>query len=662
MFNELDLLSVNTIRLLSLDQVENAQTGHSGAPLGQAPMAHALWTKHLNINPNNPEWFNRDRFVLSSGHASPMIYSLLHLAGFDVSLEDLKEFRHFDTKTPGHPEVTHTPGVEATTGPLGQGVANAVGMAMAEAHLAATYNKENHEVVDHYTYVIAGDGDLQEGVSQEASSLAGHLKLGKLIMLYDSNEVQLDGPTSKAFSENVAQRYEAYGWHYIYVEDGADLDQINEAIEEAKKVTDKPSIIEIRTIIGFGMPLAGTAATHSDPIGPEGVAHVRNKYKWEIEEEFYVPEDVKELYKQNVLDRGSKKEEEWQQVFSNYKQAYPELAADLELAISGELPENWDSEIPKYSVGDNESSRDTSSKILNAIAKNVHSLWGGSADLATSNRSMIEGSGDFLPGSYEGKNIWYGVREFAMGAILNGITLHGGTKSYAATFFVFSDYLRPAIRLAALSELPNIYIFTHDSVILGFDGATHEPVEHFASYRAMPNLTTFRPADANETIAAWEYAMKSKTRPTILALSRQGLPVLKSTGELASENVSKGAYVISAVDNPEGIIIATGSEVSLAIEAQKALKDEGKNVSVVSMPSMDLFEEQSDEYKESVLPADIKKRLVVEAGSSLGWAKYFGDGGTSISIDTFGICGPGEEVMEHFGYSVENVVSTYNKL
>lgn len=664
MFDEIDLLSVSTIRMLSLDQVENAQSGHPGAPLGQAPMAHTLWTKHLNVNPKNPDWFNRDRFVLSSGHASPLIYSLLHLSGFDVSIEDLKGFRHFDTKTPGHPEATHTPGVEATTGPLGQGVSNAVGMAMAEAHLAATYNREGHDIIDHYTYVIAGDGDLQEGVSQEASSLAGHLKLDKLIMLYDSNEVQLDGPTSKAFTEDVAMRYKAYGWDYAIVEDGTNLDDINKAIENAKKVTDKPTIIEIRTVIGFGMPKAGTADTHSDPIGPEGVLHVRDQYQWLYEKDFYVPDEVIKRYKTSMVDNGAKKENEWNDQFKVYQEEYPELANELEQSIKGELPDNWDSEIPHYEVGMSESTRDTSSKIINAVAKNVPALWGGSADLATSNRTMINDDKDFQPESYEGRNIWYGVREFAMGGILNGITLHGGSKSYAATFFVFSDYLRPAIRLAALSELPNIYVFTHDSVVLGFDGATHEPIEHFASYRAMPNLTTFRPADANETIAAWEYALKSTDRPTILALSRQGLPVLDSTGELARENIGKGAYIVSPAksETPDGIIIATGSEVSLSIEAQKELEKENVFVSVVSMPSMELFESQSEEYKREILPKELTKRLAVEAGSPLGWAKYHGDNGTSITIDTFGICGPGEEVLESFGFTIENVVNTFKSL
>lgn len=664
MYNQTDQLSVNTIRMLSLDQVEKAGAGHPGAPLGQAPMAHALWTNHLNINPKNSNWFNRDRFVLSSGHASPLIYSLLHLSGFDVTMDDLKEFRHFDSRTPGHPEVTHTDGVEATTGPLGQGISNGVGMAMAEAHLAAKYNTDDHEIVDHYTYVIAGDGDLQEGVAQEASSLAGHLGLEKLIVLYDSNDIQLDGPINLAFSEDIEAKYKAYGWDYDLVEEGMELDAIDAAIERAKGVKGKPTIIEIKTEIGYGMPNAGTSDAHSDPIGDEGVAIAKEAYGWEHEETFHVPEEVYSLYEEKIAKAGAAAEEAWNKLHADYSEKHPELAEDFARAISGELPEDWDAALPEFEVGFEEATRDTSATIINALAEKVENFWGGSADLAASNKTMIEGAGDFQPGSYDGKNLWYGVREFAMGGILNGILLHGGTHSYVGTFLVFSDYLRPAIRVAALSQLPGIYVFTHDSVVVGFDGATHEPVEHIASYRAMPNLTTFRPADANETLAAWKYAMTSETRPTIMALSRQPLPVLEHTGALAEENIAKGAYVVSPAegDKADGIIIATGSEVSLAVEAQKELRAAGEDVAVVSMPSMELFEEQSDEYKESVLPADITRRLALEAGSSLGWARYYGDKGGMISIDTFGICGPGQEVLESFGFNLESVLEAYNAL
>lgn len=664
MFTEMDQLSINTIRMLSLDQVEKAGAGHPGAPLGQAPMAHVLWTKHLNVNPKNSDWFNRDRFVLSAGHGSPLIYSLLHLSGFDLTIEDLKGFRHFDTKTPGHPEVTHTDGVEATTGPLGQGVSNAVGMAMAEAHLAAKYNKVGHNLIDHYTYVIAGDGDLQEGVAQEASSLAGHLQLGKLILLYDSNDIQLDGPISKAFSENIEQKYKAYGWDYLEVKDGMDLDAIDQAIKNAKKITDKPTIIEIKTEIGYGMPNAGTSDAHSDPIGEEGVEHAKKIYDWKYDETFYVPQEVYKLYQEKMIASGEKIEHEWQEALDAYANEYPELAEQLNRSIAGELPEDWDELLPEYTVGEEESTRDTSSKAINAIAKKVSDFWGGSADLASSNRTLIDGEPDFMPDNYAGRNLWFGVREFAMGGILNGMTLHGGLRSYGGTFLVFSDYLRPAIRVAALSELPNTYVFTHDSVVVGFDGATHEPVEHLASYRAMPNLTTFRPADAHETLAAWKYAMKSTSRPTILALSRQDLPVLENSQTLAEVHVEKGAYVVSPseAETPTGIIIASGSEVSLAIEAQKELREKGEDVSVVSMPSMELFEMQSDDYKETILPKEVKRRLAVEAGSSLGWARYYGDSGGMISIETFGICGPGDVVLESFGYSVKGVIEAYELL
>lgn len=665
MFNKIDELAVNTIRMLSLDQVESAQSGHPGAPLGQAAMAHVLWTRHLKINPKNPKWFNRDRFVLSSGHASPLLYSLLHLSGFKVSIDDLKNFRSIDSITPGHPEVTHTPGVDATTGPLGQGFANAVGMAMAEAHLSSIYNTDKHNVVDHYTYVICGDGDLQEGVAQEASSLAGHLKLDKLIVLYDSNKVQLDGETEKTFTENIKKKYEAYGWDYQIVEDGRNLDAINDSIVNAKKFKGKPSIIEIKTEIGYGMPSVGTADAHSDPIGIEGMKHARKVYKWLYEEDFFVPEEVYDLYKESILNKGIASEKKWMNLVDSYSQENESLMNDFKLVLSDELPSDWDRHLPSYEVGESESSRDTSGKIINSLSKTLPNFWGGSADLATSNRTFIKEGGDFLPESYFGKNIWYGVREFAMGAILNGITLHGGTKSYVATFLVFSDYLRPAIRVAALSELPNIYIFTHDSVVLGFDGATHEPVEHLTSYRALPNLLTMRPADPYETIGAWEYALNAKSRPTILALSRQGLKVSQSSKKYGRESVKKGAYVISECNNKncDGILIASGSEVGLSIEAQSKLAERDIYVRVVSVPCLELFEEQPREYKDSVLPRDIKKRLIVEAGSDLSWGKYYDEqeGGT-ITINTFGKTGSGEEVYKSFGFNVDNIINKFLEL
>ncbi|HAJ69857.1 MAG TPA: transketolase [Alkalibacterium sp.] len=664
MFDKTDQMAVDTIRTLSIDGVQKANSGHPGLPMGAAPMAYTLWTRLLKVNPKNPRWFDRDRFVLSAGHGSMMLYSLLHLSGYDVSIDDLKNFRQLGGNTPGHPEVHETDGVEATTGPLGQGIANAVGMAMAEAHLSATYNKDSHEIVDHYTYTLCGDGDLQEGVSQEAASLAGHLKLGKLIMLYDSNDIQLDGPTSKAFTEDVGKRFEAYGWEHILVEDGNDLDAIDKAIIKAKKSTDKPTLIEIKTVIGFGAPNQGTNGVHGAPLGPEGVEAAKEAYGWKGED-FFVPEEVANRFKEHMTDNGEKAESEWNEMLEDYRKTHSELASQFESALSGELPEDWDKDLPSYSEeGGAAATRSTSGEVLNAIAKNVPNLWGGSADLSGSNKTMIEGVEDFQAGQYDGRNIWYGVREFAMTAALNGILLHGGTKSYVSTFFVFTDYLRPAVRLAALSEIPAVYVMTHDSIAVGEDGPTHEPVEQLSSFRGMHNLTVMRPADGNEVAAAWEVALTSEKRPTMLVLTRQNLPVLSGSKELARENVKKGAYVLSPADKetPDGILIATGSEVSLAMDAQKELKSQGKDVSVVSMPSFDLFEDQTDEYKESVLPSAVKKRVAIEMGSSFGWHKYVKDAGKVMAIDKFGASGNGEAVVEAYGFTPENVVNTYLSL
>lgn len=664
MFDNTDQLAVNTIRTLSIDGVQKANSGHPGLPMGAAPMAYTLWTQHLKVNPKHSKWVDRDRFVLSAGHGSMMLYSLLHLAGYQVSIEDLKSFRQWDSKTPGHPEVHYTDGVEATTGPLGQGIANAVGMAMAEAHLAASYNKENHTIVDHYTYALCGDGDLMEGVSAEAASLAGHLGLGKLIMLYDSNDISLDGPTSKAFTENVGQRFEAYDWQYILVKDGNDLDEINAAIETAKAETTKPTLIEVKTVIGFGAPNAGSHKVHGAPLGPEGIEAAKKAYGWEGED-FFVPSEVGDRFKETMVDKGTDAEEKWHAAFEEYRKDYPELAAQFEQAMKNELPEDWDSELPTFSVEDDAlASRVTSSQTLSAISKKVPSFWGGSADLSSSNNTMVSGEKDFQPGQYEGRNIWYGVREFAMTAAANGITLHGGTKTYVGTFFVFTDYLRAAIRLAAISKLPVTYVFTHDSVAVGEDGPTHEPVEHLSSLRSMPNLTVLRPADGNEVVAAWKIAVTSTDHPTMLVLSRQNLPVLPKTQELAQENVAKGAYVLSpqSGETPEGILIATGSEVALALEAQKALKADGKDVSVVSMPSFDLFEKQDAAYQESVLPRAVRKRVSIEMGASFGWERYVGLDGATVAIDKYGASAPGNTVIENYGFTVENVVAVYNTL
>lgn len=661
MFDKTDQMAVDTIRTLSIDGVQAANSGHPGLPMGAAPMAYTLWTRHLNANPKNSRWFNRDRFVLSAGHGSMLLYSLLHLSGYNVSIDDLKNFRQLEGNTPGHPEVHITDGVEATTGPLGQGVANAVGMAMAEAHLSATYNKGDYNIVDHYTYALCGDGDLQEGVSQEAASLAGHLKLGKLIMLYDSNDIQLDGPTSKAFTENVGMRFEAYGWEHILVEDGNDLEAIDAAITKAKESTDKPTLIEIKTVIGFGATNAGTHNVHGAPLGPEGVEAAKKAYGWEGED-FYVPEEVTKRFKEHMIDKGQELEDKWNSLLDEYRSANGELANQFDQALSGELPEGWDAELPSFSEEDGaDATRNYSGKVLNAIAKAVPNFWGGSADLSGSNKTMISGVEDFQAGQYDGRNIWYGVREFAMTAALNGILLHGGTKSYVATFFVFTDYLRPAVRLAALSEIPAIYVMTHDSIAVGEDGPTHEPVEQLSSFRGMHNLTVLRPADGNEVAAAWEVAVTSTNRPTMLVLTRQNLPVLPGTKESARQNVKKGAYVLSPSENdtPDGILIATGSEVTLAVEAQKELKAQGHDVSVVSMPSFDLFELQSDEYKESVLPAAVKNRVAIEMGSPFGWHRYAGPEGKILAIDKFGASGNGEAVVEAYGFTPENVVNTY---
>ncbi|MGB3161189.1 MAG: transketolase [Carnobacterium sp.] len=664
MFDNTDQLAINTIRTLSMDGVQKANSGHPGLPMGAAPMAYTLWTKHLKVNPKNSKWVDRDRFVLSAGHGSIMLYSLLHLAGYDVSIEDLKNFRQWNSKTPGHPEVHFTDGVEATTGPLGQGIANAVGMAMAEAHLAATYNKENMNIVNHYTYALCGDGDLMEGVSSEAASLAGHLELGKLIMLYDSNDISLDGPTSKAFTENVGQRFEAYKWQHILVKDGNDIEEINAAIEAAKSETTKPTIIEVKTVIGFGAPNEGTHKVHGAPLGAEGIQSAKKAYGWEGKD-FFVPEEVSQRFEECMVDKGAHSEKEWQVLFNDYQTAYPELAEQFEQAMNNELPKEWDSQLPSFAEGDSAlASRVTSSQVLTAISKTVPAFWGGSADLSSSNNTMVAGEKDFQPGQYEGRNIWYGVREFAMTAAANGIALHGGSKTYVGTFFVFTDYLRAAVRLAAISKLPVTYVFTHDSVAVGEDGPTHEPVEHLSSLRSMSNLTVLRPADGNEVVAAWKIAMNSTDHPTMLVLSRQNLPVLPKTKDLAQDFVMKGAYVISPQDGetPEGILIATGSEVALAIEAQKALKSAGKDVSVVSMPSFDLFEKQDALYKESVLPNAVRKRVSIEMGSSFGWERYVGLDGAMVAIDKYGASAPGDKVIKEYGFTVENIVEKYNKL
>ena len=592
-----------------------------------------------------------------------MLYSLLHLAGYQVTIDDLKNFRQWESKTPGHPEFHHTDGVEATSGPLGQGISTSVGMAMAEAHLAATYNRDSFNVVDHYTYALCGDGDLMEGVSGEASSMAGHMKLGKLIVLYDSNDISLDGPTSKAFTENVGARYEAYGWQHILVKDGNDLEAISKAIDEAKAETEKPTLIEIKTVIGFGSPKEGTSAVHGAPLGQEGIDVAKTVYGWEYPD-FTVPEDVAKRFKEQINDKGAKSEAEWDAMFENYEKAHPELAKQFKMAFAGDLPENWEKALPVYEEGTAQASRVSSKDAIQAIAKAVPNIWGGSADLSGSNNTTIADEAEFQPGSYEGRNIWFGVREFAMASAMNGIHLHGGTRVYGGTFFVFTDYLRPAVRMSAIQGLPVIYVLTHDSVAVGEDGPTHEPIEQLASVRCMPNVQVIRPADGNETSAAWIQALETKNKPTILVLSRQNLPVLPNSKEMAKDGVAKGGYVISKAESntPDGILIATGSEVDLAVQAQKELKAQGKDVSVVSLPSFDLFEAQDEAYKESVLPKAVTKRVAIEAASPFGWERYIGSEGKMIGIDHFGASAPGDYVLEQFGFTVENVVNTFNEL
>ena len=659
-------LSINTIRTLAIDAIENANSGHPGLPMGAAPMAYTLWTEFMDHNPKHSKWFNRDRFVLSAGHGSMLLYSLLHLSGYDVTMEDLKGFRQWDSRTPGHPEVHHTDGVEATTGPLGQGIAMSVGMAMAEAHLSAKYNKEDISIIDHNTYALVSDGDLMEGISHEAASLAGHLGLGKLIALYDSNDISLDGDLDKSFSENTAQRFKSYGWQYLRVEDGNDLNEIRSAIKEAKSNLNQPTIIEVKTIIGYGSPnKSDSSASHGAPLGAEEVKLTKDYYKWTFEEDFHVPEEVYNDFGEKIVKQGEQKENKWNDMFKSYKDKYPEEAKELEFAMNGELPDGWDSKLPVYHPGNDElATRASSGEVLNAIAKSIPNLFGGSADLAGSNKTKMEADDDFTRDNYKGRNIWFGVREHAMGAALNGMALHGGLKVYAGTFFVFSDYLRPAVRLSSIMQTPVTYVFTHDSIAVGEDGPTHEPIEQLPSLRAMPGLSLIRPADGNETQAAWRVSLESTDQPTALVLTRQGLPTLNGTKDKAYEGVKRGAYVISELDkeNPDALLLATGSEVQLAVKAQKELKEKGINVNVVSMPSWDRFNKQDKDYQNSVIPPHVTKRVAIEMASPFGWERYIGDEGKVIGITTFGASADGNKVMEEYGFNVDNVVKHVESL
>jgi len=666
--NTIDNLSITTIRTLAIDAIEKANSGHPGMPMGSAPMGYQLFAKTMNHNPDQPTWINRDRFVLSAGHGSMLLYSLLHLSGYDLPMEELKNFRQWGSLTPGHPEYGHTAGVDATTGPLGQGIGMAVGMAMAEAQLAATYNKDNYNVVDHFTYAICGDGDLMEGISSESASLAAHLKLGKLITLYDSNDISLDGKLNLSFSENVQKRFEAYGWQVLRVEDGNDLPAIEKAIKEAQADTNRPTLIEVKTVIGYGSPnkqgKGGHGGTHGSPLGAEEAKLTKEAYKWVYEEDFYVPQEVREHFAK-VKEHGIAAYQAWEEQFAKYKNAYPELAAQFENAISEKLPEGWDKDLPKYTTEDKAvSTRVASGSALNGLVGNVPQLLGGSADLESSTMTHLNGLASFTSESYDGRNVYYGVREFAMAAAMNGIALHKGLKIFGGTFFVFTDYLRPAVRLAAIMGLPVTYVLTHDSIAVGEDGPTHEPIEQLASLRIIPGLTVIRPADANETSAAWAYTVENTSNPVALVLTRQNLPILTASVEGAREGIKRGAYVVADAKNgkPVAQILATGSEVQLAVRAQEELAKEGIEVRVISMPSWDLFEKQDKAYKESVILPEVKARLAVEMAYPLGWEKYVGDQGDILGISTFGASAPGDRVMKEYGFTVENVVSRVKAL
>ena len=655
-------MSVNAIRVLSADAIQKANSGHPGLPLGTAPVAYELFAKHMNYNPHNPDWVNRDRFVLSGGHGSMLLYSLFHLFGIgNLSLEEVKNFRQFGSLTPGHPEYGHTVGVEATTGPLGQGMAMAVGMAMAEAHLSSVFNKEGFPVVDHYTYVLGGDGCMMEGISSECFSLAGTLGLSKLIVFYDSNNISIEGSTDIAFTEDVVTRFKAFGFQTIEVEDGNDLEAIGKAIEEAKADKTRPSLIKVNTLIGYGCPAKqGKASAHGEPLGVDNVAALKENINWPCKGDFEVPKEVYDHYKE-LADNMAKAEDKWNELFAAYVEKYPEMKELWDNYFDGyDMSDLFNSD-EYWAKGDKpEATRSTSGTILNMIKKAMPNLIGGSADLAPSNKTNMKDAGDFSKDNYAGTNLHFGVREQAMAAIGNGLALHGGLKAFVATFFVFSDYVKPMARLSALMKLPLTYVFTHDSIGVGEDGPTHEPVEQLAAFRSLPDFTVFRPCDRTETAAAWMYAVENECGPTGLVLTRQNLPQIEGS----SKDALKGGYVIAESEKavPDAIIIASGSEVSLAINAKEELKKSGIDVRVVSMPSMELFDKQSAEYKESVLPNGVRKRVAVEALSDFGWYKYVGLDGRVIAVEGFGASGPAATLFEHFGFTVDNVVKTVKEV
>ena len=673
----LEELCINTIRFLSADAVQQANSGHPGMPMGAAAMAYTLWTKYLKFNPKDPQWFDRDRFVLSAGHGSMLLYSLLYLTGYDLPLDELKRFRQWGSKTPGHPERGHTVGVEVATGPLGQGFANGVGMAMAEAWLAARYNRPGHTLIDHYTYAICGDGDLMEGVTQEAASLAGHLQLGKLIYLYDDNHISLAGATSLTFTEDVAKRFEAYGWHTHHVQDGNDTEAVAKAIEHAQRERHRPSLILVHTHIGYGSPhKQDTFEAHGNPLGEEELQAAKKALGWQSMDKFYLPEDAVKFFRE-VGGKGATVQAEWGKKFDAYKKDFSKEAAELELMMSGKLPENWGADLPKWKPEDKPiATRAAGGQVMNALAKHIPNLIGGSADLNPSTNTALKGEGDFQPPEsggpssqgavggvwgYAGRNMAFGVREHAMGAAVNGMAAHGGVLPFSATFLVFSDYMKPSVRLGALSQLKVFYVFTHDSVAVGEDGPTHEPVEQIAGLRAIPGLNVMRPADATETAQAWAVAIEHKG-PTLFALTRQNVPHLDRS-KAKNIDVAKGAYILAEPDgSPEVILIGTGSEVSLCMKAQEKLGGYGVKARVVSMPSWFLFEKQDPAYRESVLPKELKKRVVVEAAASYGWARWAGDEGTIIAIDHYGASAPGAEIMKNFGFTAEHVTSAALRL
>lgn len=655
---KLEQLCVDTLRTLSIDAVQAANSGHPGMPMGMADAAYVLWTKFLQHNPADPEWADRDRFILSAGHGSMLLYSLLHLTGYDVSLDELKNFRQWGSITPGHPEYGMTPGVETTTGPLGQGFATGVGMAMAEAHLAARYNTENHAIVDHYTYAIVSDGDLMEGISHEAASLAGHLKLGKLVYLYDSNNISIEGSTDLAYTEDAAGRFESYGWHVQEV-DGHDRPAIELAIEKARQVTDQPSIIICNTHIGFGSPNKQDSETsHGAPLGEEEVRLTKENYGWDPDKKFYIPDEVLKWYRR-ALERGEKQQHAWQKKLDAYEADQADKAAAFSKALNHELNIDWEMDLPRFEADQKGmATRKASGTVLNALAKVENSIFGGSADLAGSNKTNLDGESSFSAENYAGRNIHFGVREHGMGAALNGMALHKGVIPYGGTFLIFSDYCRPAIRIAALSHIPSIFVFTHDSIGLGEDGPTHQPIEHLASLRAMPNVLMLRPADANEVAQAWKIAVEHKDGPVLIALTRQSVPTFERDERNAAELAARGAYILadSEKGTPDVILMSTGSEVQYAMEARKRLQASDVDARVVSMPSWELFRQQTKEYRESVLPSKVKARVAIEAGASFGWEQWTGSEGAVIGIDRFGASAPYEEIYDHFGLTVDNLV------